>query len=123
MPKPDPISISRATNSASAVCTVSISMPVTLASTDACGSASAITVPPAALASLLPMSEMRVSSFCASRPEASSAESLWNCWQYSRADLPFTSVHSLGHEPEPLRLVHVEFGCDGLRAADAPGSR
>ena len=57
-------------------------------------------------------------------PDASSAVSLWNCWQYSRADLPVTSVHSLGHEPVALRLEHVEFGrtvsggrCAGIHAS------
>ncbi len=79
MPKPEPISISSATNSARPVCTFSISRPVTRASTVACGSASASTVAVPAVASLLPISEIRASSFLASRPEASSAESLWNC--------------------------------------------
>jgi hypothetical protein len=64
-------------------------------STLACGSASAMTVPPAVLASLAPISDMRDSSFCDCWAEASSALSLWNCWQKSRALLPETSVHSL----------------------------
>ena len=79
MPKPEPISINSATNSVSAVCTLSTLRPDSLASTLACGSASASTVPPAVLARRAPISAMRVSSFCASSAEATSALSLWNC--------------------------------------------
>ena len=96
MPKAEPISISSATKMVSAVCTLSTSRPVIFASTLACGSASAITVPPAVLASLAPISEMRDLSFLDCCAEASSALSLWNCWQNSRAFLPVTSVHSFG---------------------------
>ena len=95
MPKPEPTSISSATKMVSAVCTVEMSRPEILASTLACGSASAIAVPPVALPSLDPMSAMRVSSFSDCSAEACSALSLWNCWQKSRAPLPVTRVHSL----------------------------
>ena len=81
MPKPEPISISSATNTVSAVCTVDDVHAQSLASTLACGSASAMTVPPAVCASLPLISAMRASSFCDCCPEASSALSLWNCWQ------------------------------------------
>ena len=81
MPKPEPISISSATNTVSAVCTVEMSIPSSLASTLACGSDSAMTVPPAVCESLPLISAMRTSSFCDCSPEASSALSLWNCWQ------------------------------------------
>src|SRR5262245_15039365 len=52
MPKPEPISISSATNSVSPIWIVSSSSPVILESTLACGSASPITVVPLVLASL-----------------------------------------------------------------------
>ena len=98
----------------SAVCTCPMSRPVRRARTLACGSASAITVPPVVLASLEPISWMRVSSFCDCTADASSALSLWNCWQNSRALLPATSVHSLRHDPGALCLDHVELGGDGV---------
>ena len=59
MPNAEPISISSATKMVSAVCTCEMSSPVSLASTLACGSASAITMPPEACDSLPFSSAMR----------------------------------------------------------------
>ena len=58
---------------------------------------------------------MRDSSFSDCCAEASSALSLWNCWQKSRAALARDHGAFLGHDPVALGLEHVDLGGNGFR--------
>ena len=114
MPKPEPTSISSATKMVSAVCTVETSRPEILASTLACGSASAIAVPPAALASLdADVGDARLELLRLLRGGQLGVELVELLAEVARA-LAGDQGAFLGHHPVALGLEHVDLGRNGF---------
>ena len=108
--------MSSATNSARPVCTVSSCRPVTLASTEACGSASAHHSAASVSRQLAPdlgdaaLQLLRARARKQARRRACGTAGNIRARRFA-GDLGAL----LGHQPEPLGLVHVELGLDRLR--------